>query len=146
MGSKRKRMLVTMKQRLLTLERIGKGYLVQSIYRYFNDRKSTISGWRWNRESTDSFGKFGKFVQQPRRGTPINGPILKEKTIILHFKLPGAEDAAFAASEGWLSCMEFNFLLYVEESYRQILQLTSFPKNDYSSFLKIIFSSWKYGK
>ena len=41
------------------------------------------------------------FIQERRRGTPINGPILKEKALILHSKFQQGE--AFVASEGWLS-------------------------------------------
>lgn len=41
------------------------------------------------------------FCQERREGTPLSGPIVKEKAILLHKKL-GGEEAEFTASEGWL--------------------------------------------
>ncbi|XP_046686313.1 uncharacterized protein LOC124371986 [Homalodisca vitripennis] len=41
------------------------------------------------------------FLQERRRGTPMSGPILQEKAVILHNKLQ--EKGTFVASDGWLS-------------------------------------------
>ncbi|XP_060845640.1 jerky protein homolog-like [Rhopalosiphum padi] len=40
------------------------------------------------------------FCQERRKGTPISGPIIKEKAIALHKKLEAGSE--FTASEGWI--------------------------------------------
>lgn len=42
------------------------------------------------------------FCQKKHKRTPLSGPIVKEKSIQLHYKLGGEETVEFTASEGWL--------------------------------------------
>ena len=42
------------------------------------------------------------FVQERNRGTPLSGPILKEKALWVHAQL-NADEKAFTASDGWLT-------------------------------------------
>ncbi|XP_054256871.1 jerky protein homolog-like [Macrosteles quadrilineatus] len=116
-----------MQQRLQALERIDKDESVQSICTDLGVGKSTVNDWRQNRKSIEDFctqiesekalssrctlkkpknelvndALWVWFMQERRRGTPISGPILKEKAVILHGKL--GEEGEFVASEGWLS-------------------------------------------
>lgn len=127
MSEKRKHTTVKMQDRLNILQRIDKGESVQSICREYNVGKSTIYDWRKNRKSIEDFcmqietesvlstrstlkkpnnelvddALWVWFMQERRRGTPINGPILKEKAVILHSKL--GEKGNFSASDGWLT-------------------------------------------
>lgn len=149
MSTKRKRTFVTMEQRLQALERLDKGESVQSVCRDLMVGKSTVNDWRRNRKSIESFcthietdkvlasrctlkkpkhelvddALWTWFMQERRRGTPMSGPILKEKAILLHSKL--GEEGDFVASEGWLSRWkkdtEFTSLEFVGKSYQLIL-------------------------
>lgn len=127
MSAKRKHTFVTMDQKLQVLQRLDKGESVQSICQEFNVGKSTVNDWRRNRKSIETFctqietekvlstrctlkkpnnelvddALWLWFMQERRRGTPISGPILKEKAVILHSKLQDA--STFSASEGWLT-------------------------------------------
>ncbi|XP_054259564.1 jerky protein homolog [Macrosteles quadrilineatus] len=127
MAEKRKHTFVSMQQKLAILERLDKGESVQSICREFKVGKSTVNDWRRNRKSIETFctqiegekvlsnrctlikpkleqvddALWLWFMQERRRGTPISGPILKEKAMILHKKLEGND--TFTASDGWLS-------------------------------------------
>ena len=45
---------------------------------------------------------YNWFIQERNRGTPLSGPILKEKALWCHRQLhPGY--SVFSASEGWLN-------------------------------------------
>ena len=93
----------------------------------FKVGKSTVNDWRRNRKSIETFctqietekvlstrctlkkpnnelvddALWLWFMQERRRGTPISGPILKEKAVILQSKRQDA--STFSASDGWLS-------------------------------------------
>lgn len=92
-----------------------------------NVGKSTVNDWRRNRKSIQDFCtqiELSKtlsthctlrkpanelvndflwlwFQQERRRGTPLSGPILKEKALLLHSKIE--DGGQFSASEGWLT-------------------------------------------
>lgn len=124
--TKRKRNVLTVKDKLDAIERIDKGESVKRICNELNVGKSTVNDWRRNRESLQDFctqvetdkaltdrrtlkkptnelvddALWLWFMQERRRGTPISGPILKEKAIFFHSKLE--ESTEFTASDGWL--------------------------------------------
>lgn len=126
MNAKRKRVVVSMDMRLKALKRIDNGESVKIICAELNVGKSTVNDWRRDRHSIEDFcSKMESdknlssrctrrkpiceivdealwiwFLQERRRGTPISGPILKEKALAIHNKIPG--DQEFVASDGWL--------------------------------------------
>lgn len=125
-ASKRKRNVVTVEQKLNAIERIDKGESVSKICSELNVGKSTVNDWRRNRKTLMDFctqiesekvlserrylrkpsnemvddALWLWFLQERRRGTPISGPVLQEKAMILHNKLGG--NIEFVASNGWL--------------------------------------------
>ncbi|MFS1564416.1 MAG: hypothetical protein ACL7AX_13685 [Candidatus Arsenophonus phytopathogenicus] len=126
-GSKRKRVVLTMEAKLKALERLDKGESVKLICDEYGVGKSTVNDWRKNRKSIQDFcmqiesdralstrctlrkpnneivddALWIWFMQERRKGTPISGPILKEKALMLHSKIENGGE--FTASEGWLT-------------------------------------------
>lgn len=124
--NKRKRIVLTVKEKLDAIQRIDKGESVQKICAELNVGKSTVNDWRRNRLSLQDFctnvetdkvldnrktlkkpthemvddALWLWFMQERRRGTPISGPILKEKAMFFHSKIEGEKE--FSASDGWL--------------------------------------------
>lgn len=163
MSETRKRKYKSMEQRLQALERLDKGESVQSICRDLNVGKSTINDWRRNRKTIEGFctqietekvlqkrctlrkakhelvedALWLWFVQERRRGTPLSGPILKEKAMILHSKLQPEE--AFSASEGWLSRWKKRHgVHYIGVCGEKLSADPTAAKNFSAKFLKII--------
>ncbi|XP_053949417.1 jerky protein homolog-like [Anastrepha ludens] len=127
MSAKRKRIVVSMDTRLKVLRRIDNGESVVKICAEFNVGKSTVNDWRRDRRSIEEFCskmEFDRnlgsrctrkkpicevvdealwiwFLQERRRGTPIGGPILKEKALTIHQK--NNIEGDFVASDGWLN-------------------------------------------
>ncbi|XP_054737670.1 jerky protein homolog-like [Anastrepha obliqua] len=127
MSAKRKRIVVSMDTRLKVLRRIDNGEFEAKICAEFNFGKSTVNDWRRDRRSIEEFCskmEFDRnlgsrctrkkpicevidealwiwFLQERRRGTPIGGPILKEKALAIHQKINIGGD--FVASDGWLN-------------------------------------------
>lgn len=127
MSDKRKRKVVTIEQKLNAIERIEKGESVKRICDELNVGKSTVHDWLKNRKALQDFSTQVEssrtlssrctlrkpinelvddavwlwFQQERRRGTPITGPILKEKATLLHSKIENG--GPFFASEGWLT-------------------------------------------
>ncbi|XP_054745780.1 jerky protein homolog-like [Anastrepha obliqua] len=127
MSAKRKRIVVSMDTRLKVLRRIDNGESVAKICAEFSVGKSTVNDWRRDRRSSEEFSSkmesdrnLGSrctrkkpiyevvdealwiwFLQERRRGTPIGGPILKEKALAIHQKINVGGD--FVASDGWLN-------------------------------------------
>ncbi|XP_054744414.1 jerky protein homolog-like [Anastrepha obliqua] len=127
MSAKRKRIVVSMDTRLKVLRRIDNGESVAKICAEFNVGKSTVNDWRRDRRSIEEFcskmesdrNLYSRctrknpicevvdealwiwFLQERRRGTPIGGPILKEKALAIHQKINIGGD--FVASDGWLN-------------------------------------------
>ncbi|XP_054725301.1 jerky protein homolog-like [Anastrepha obliqua] len=127
MSAKRKRIVVSMDTRLKVLRRIDNGESVAKICAEFNVGKSTVNDWRRDRRSIEEFcskmesdRNLGSrctrikpicevvdealwiwFLQERRRGTPIGGPILKEKALAIHQKINIGGD--FVASDDWLN-------------------------------------------
>lgn len=125
-GGKRKHDTLSLNEKLAVLQRLDKGESLQKIAKELNVGVTTIKDWRKNRKSFETFTitidgenalknrktlKKPKlelldgtlwmwFCQERRKGTPISGPILKEKALVLHKKLEAGSE--FAASEGWI--------------------------------------------
>lgn len=125
-GVKRKRIVVTMEQKLKAIQRLEKGDSVKLISAELGVGASTVRDWRLNKKSIQDYctqidsekvlssrctlkkptnemvddALWVWFMQERRKGTPLSGPILKEKALILHSKMGREEE--FVASEGWL--------------------------------------------
>ena len=125
-GAKRKHVTLPLSEKLKVLQRLDKGESLQKIAKELNVGVTTIKDWRKNRKDIESCTvtvegekalKSRKtlkkpklelldnalwiwFCQERRKGTPLSGPIVKEKALILHKKLE--VEGEFTASEGWL--------------------------------------------
>lgn len=124
---KRKKIVLSMQEKLNALRRLDKGETLQKVADDFGVGRRTVGDWRKNRSEiekwcssrvTDIDLKDRKtmkksdfeqtsealyiwFVQFRDKGVPISGPILKEKA--LHFQKKFQEgDEEFTASIGWL--------------------------------------------
>lgn len=126
MSAKRKHITLSLSEKLAVLQRLDKGESLQKIAKELNVGVTTIKDWRKNRKDIESHtmtidgenalknrktlkkpklelldsALWMWFSQERRKGTPISGPILKEKAIILHKKLEVGSE--FKASEGWI--------------------------------------------
>jgi hypothetical protein len=167
MSEKRKHNTVKMQDRLNILQRLDKGESVQSICTEFNVGKSTVYDWRKNRKSIEDFcmqieiesvlstrstlkkphhellddALWLWFMQERRRGTPINGPILKEKAVILHSKL--GEKGNFSASDGWLTRWKKRHGVHFLGVCGEKLSADQPAANDFSEKLKRIIEREK---
>lgn len=126
-GVKRKRHVVTMDQKLKAIERLDKGASVKSISDELGVGVTTVKDWKRNKKSIQDYctqiesekilssrctlkkptneivddALWLWFTQERRKGTPISGPILKEKAMALHSKIENC--GTFTASDGWLA-------------------------------------------
>lgn len=124
---KRKRVVVSIKQKLDALQRLVRGESVRNIASECGVGVTTVKDWKKNRATFEAFcthiesektlssrstlkkpasealddALWVWFSQQRRRGAPISGPILKQKAIMLNTEMDG--DQCFSASDGWLS-------------------------------------------
>uniref|UniRef100_H3A5N1 HTH CENPB-type domain-containing protein n=1 Tax=Latimeria chalumnae TaxID=7897 RepID=H3A5N1_LATCH len=124
---KRKRSVLDLKQKLQILEDLERGEKVIDVAQRYKIGNSTVSIHKagdklWNfaaamgssvrveerktmhvsRDEALDKAVYMWFVQNRIRGTPIPGPILKEKAKHFHRDLNG-EEAGFTASDGWLN-------------------------------------------
>lgn len=126
-GGKRKHITLSLNEKLAVLQRLDKGESLQKISKELNVGVTTIKDWRKNRKYIETYytttidgenalknrktlkkpklelldsALWMWFCQERRKGTPISGPILKEKAVVLHKKLEAGSE--FAASEGWI--------------------------------------------
>lgn len=126
-NQKRKRVCVNLQQKLDVLQRLDSGESVFKLAKELGVGVTTVKDWKKNRKDLESFSmtvetddalknrKMLKkpklelvdealwvwFCQERRKGTPLSGPIVKEKAVKLYEKLGGTLDK-FNASEGWL--------------------------------------------
>ena len=125
-GTKRKRVVLDIPTKLRILDRLENGEKAVSLACEFGVGKSTITDIKSAKSKLREF-TFGTenstmdrhtmktctledldkalytwFVQERNRGTPLSGPILKEKALWFHARLY-ADDKAFTASDGWLT-------------------------------------------
>lgn len=125
-GVKRKHVTLSLNEKLAVLQRLDKGESLQKIAKELNVGVTTIKDWRKNRKDIESYtltidgenalknrktlkkpklelldnAVWMWFCQERRKQTPISGPILKEKAMVLHKKLEAGSE--FTASEGWI--------------------------------------------
>ncbi|XP_039290978.1 jerky protein homolog-like [Nilaparvata lugens] len=133
-GVKRKRLVVTMEQKLKAIERLDKGESVNSISDELGVGVTTVKDWKRNKKSIQDYctqiesekiltsrctlkkptnkivddALWLWFTQERRKGTPISGPILKEKAMALHAKIENC--GTFRASDSWLETSWYPFL------------------------------------
>ncbi|KAF2899297.1 hypothetical protein ILUMI_06877 [Ignelater luminosus] len=126
LGVKRKHVTLSLNEKLAVLQRLDKGESLQKIAKELNVGVTTIKDWRKNWKDIESYtvaidsenalknrktlrkpklelldnALWMWFCQERRKGTPISGPIIKEKAIALHKKVEAGSE--FAASEGWI--------------------------------------------
>ncbi|KAJ8876318.1 hypothetical protein PR048_020763 [Dryococelus australis] len=111
-----------MEQKLKVIERVKKRKSVKVISNKFGVRVTKVKDWHQNKNTIQDFltqiesdkvlsthctlkkptneivDNALWFVQEHRKGTPISGPSLKEKAVILHSKLENRGE--FSASNG----------------------------------------------
>lgn len=123
---KRKRVCVTLKQKLEVLQRLDRGESLVKLAAELGVGVTTVKDWRKNRKDIETYSmtvetedalknrKMLKkpklelvdealwvwFCQERRKGTPLSGPLVKEKAVKLFEKL-GGDVETFQASEGW---------------------------------------------
>lgn len=123
----RKRVCVSLQQKLEVLQRLDHGESVIKLASELGVGVTTVKDWKKNRKDLEAYSttvetdgalKSRKMLKKPklelvdealwvwfcqerRKGTPLSGPIIKEKAIKLHEKL-GRDLETFSASEGWL--------------------------------------------
>uniref|UniRef100_A0A1B6LKS3 HTH psq-type domain-containing protein n=1 Tax=Graphocephala atropunctata TaxID=36148 RepID=A0A1B6LKS3_9HEMI len=113
-SNKRKHITLSLAEKLALLERLDKGESVQKVAREVGVGVTTVKDWRKNRKSLESHTmtidssekglKMRKtlkkpaseildnaylwiwFEQERRKGTPLSGPIIKEKALLLYKK------------------------------------------------------------
>ena len=127
MSLKRKRVTLTVSQKLRIIDRLDSGETAAIIMSEFSIGRSTVSDIRkakdklrefaLSQETTtqrksmkacesDALDKalYTWFCQERERGTPLSGPMVKEKALHFHTKIYGDNPAnPFLASDGWLS-------------------------------------------
>ncbi|XP_060616128.2 jerky protein homolog-like isoform X3 [Anolis sagrei] len=126
-ATKRKKVVVSMEQKLEAIKRLDKGEMMQKVANEYGVARVTVGEWKKNRleiekwcssRVTDGALKERKtmkkcryekvsealyvwFIQFRDIGVPISGPILQQKA--LHFRKEFNEgDLDFTASSGWL--------------------------------------------
>lgn len=125
--AEKKHVFLTVRDKLDALERLDKGESVIKIAKELKVGETTVRNWRKNRVNLQEYSiqldsdetlklrrsmKKPKleilddalwvwFMQERRRGTPLSGPLIKEKAILLHEKMKTNEE--FTASDGWLT-------------------------------------------
>uniref|UniRef100_H3A7H0 HTH CENPB-type domain-containing protein n=1 Tax=Latimeria chalumnae TaxID=7897 RepID=H3A7H0_LATCH len=126
--AKRKRSVLDLKQKLQILEDLERGEKVIDVAQRYKIGNSTVCDIRKAGDKLRNFAAamgssvrvekrktmhvnhdealdkavYMWFVQNRMKGTPISGPILKEKAKHFHRDLNG-EEAGFTASDGWLN-------------------------------------------
>lgn len=128
-STKRKRVLLTMNEKLQIVNRLEAGETITKLAKEFGIGVSTVGDMKRNAEKIKKFSVtldkattsdsaksrktmktaddqeldnvlFRWFIQKRSEGVPLSGPMIKEKALILNSKLGGSED--FKASSGWL--------------------------------------------
>lgn len=125
-SQKRKRVCVSLQQKLDVLQRLDRGESLVKLAAELGVGVTTVKDWRKTRKDLESYSmtvetedalknrKMLKkpklelvdealwvwFCQERRKGTPLSGPLVKEKAVKLFEKL-GGDVETFQASEGW---------------------------------------------
>lgn len=127
MASKRKKVVVTMEEKLKALQRIDNGETLLKVAQDYNVGKTTVGDWKRNRNEIEKWcsqratstvledrktmkkcdyekvseALFLWFTQNRDKGVPMSGPILQEKALKFRNELNEGEPD-FTASVGWL--------------------------------------------
>lgn len=127
MGDKRKKVVVTMEEKLRSIKRLDAGESAKKIAGELGVGKSTVGDWKKNRHEIEKWcaaqasgsgikvrktmltGKHREveealflWHQHLRgKGLPVSGPMLQEKALKFKTEIEGA-DIEFTASDGWL--------------------------------------------
>ena len=128
-STKRKRVTLTIEQKLYILKKLDQGSTMSSIASEFGVGKSTVFDIKNSREKIIKFAGEAQddsslksrcivrradddahdraihhwFIQERHKGTPISGVLVMEKARLLYQQLyPGKSDDDFKASSGWL--------------------------------------------
>lgn len=130
-SEKRKKVVVSIDEKYKAIQRMDSGESAQAIAKSLGVGRTTVIGWQKSRveimnwclshagPSTSKierktmkksdFENVGEalylwFVQQREKGTPISGPMLKEKALNFYsqLRIECPEEEKFTASEGWL--------------------------------------------
>jgi len=125
MAMKRKKVVLTLEQKIKALDQMDSGVTAAKIARDLGVGESTVKDWKKNKEqlrrfvgaSTSGMDKRSTlkkptseeldaavwmwFVQQRNNNFPVSGAILKEKAVSLDRKINS--ESNFVASEGWLT-------------------------------------------
>lgn len=121
MSSKRKRVVITIKQKLEAVRLVENGSLLRNVAADYGVGISTVSDWVKSKSKllqhsskipnrkTMKPAEYEKinealflwFTQQRVKGMPLSGPIIQEKAKILAEML-GEDGKDFTASSGWL--------------------------------------------
>lgn len=141
-SKKRKRVVVTVGEKMAALERIDKGEAVLKIANELNVGENTVRDWKKNRQQLEKFssqvdGSLMKrctlkkpklndvdealwdwFVKEQKKGIIVTGAMLKEKALILEAIMSNKGD--FTASNGWLSRWKKRHGVYRERNPKDI--------------------------
>lgn len=127
MASKRKRVVVSMEDKLNAIRRVEKGETLQKVADDYNVGRVTVGDWKKNKSEIEKWcsarvtgaalkerktmrkcdyekvseALFIWFTSHRERGVPISGPLLQEKALQFRKEFDEGE-ADFSASSGWL--------------------------------------------
>ncbi|XP_012221253.2 jerky protein homolog-like [Linepithema humile] len=123
MAQKRKKIVVSVEQKLEAIKRLDSGEIIRKIAADLGE--TTVGDWRRKRADLERFATkscnamtnrktmktaeydkidralFLWFTQLREKGLPISGPILQQKAIMFAKQFPN-ESETFTASSGWL--------------------------------------------
>ncbi|XP_044311435.1 jerky protein homolog-like [Varanus komodoensis] len=137
MGDKRKKVVVTMEEKLRAIKRLDSGVMAKTIASDLGVGKSTVGDWKKNRaeiekwcaaQASGSGMKVRKTMLKGKhkeveealflwhehlrgKGLPVTGPILQKKALQLKRQIEG-EDSEFTASDGWLDRWKKRFSIH----------------------------------
>jgi hypothetical protein len=126
-SEKRKKVVVSMEQRLEALQRLDKGENIKKVAEEHGVARVTVGDWKKKRSEIEKWcsarasneGLKGRktmkkceyekvsealflwFTQQREKGVPITGPLLQEKALVFHKEFDEGE-SDFTASMGWI--------------------------------------------
>jgi transposase-like protein len=126
-SEKRKKVVVSMEQKLEALQRLDKGETMHKVAEEYGVGRVTVGDWKKKRSEIEklcsarasneglkerktmkkceyekvSEALFLWFTQQRENGVPITGPLLQEKALFFHKEF-NEGDSDFTASIGWI--------------------------------------------
>lgn len=130
MSTKRKRVVVTIKEKLEAIRQVENGVLLQSVAANYGVGISTVSEWVKSKSKLLEYSTkvpnrktmkradhekinealFLWFTQQRDKGMPLSGPIIQDKAKLLAEML-GDTDKTFTACSGWLDRFKNRYVI-----------------------------------